>query len=124
LDLFRQNLVDIQHLDIKDECCSSRDDCAESTVTVREMRWDRELSLFTNTHVYQTLVPSFNHVAGAQLKVERLVTVKTRIKLGAVREESPSVVDRDVISALAFASARVSWLCDLYLEVRGPFGGF
>lgn len=56
---------------------TSRNNVSGSIITITKFRWDDQLPFFTYTHIQQTLVPSFNHLANAQLKGEWLLSVQT-----------------------------------------------
>lgn len=71
---------DVDQLHIKGQSGAPGNHIASSTIAVRQTGGNGQLPLLAHAHVGQSLVPSLDHLAGAQLEGERLVPVKAAMK--------------------------------------------
>lgn len=73
-------VADVDQLHIKGQGGATGNHIASSTIAVRQTGGNGQLPLLAHAHVGQSLVPSLDHLAGAQLEGERLVPVKAAMK--------------------------------------------
>lgn len=81
IDLFEHvgwwwSISDVDEFNLEHEGGTSWDDVSSSSVTVAETWRDGEFSLFADTHVEETLVPTLDHLAHSQFEREGLVSVE------------------------------------------------
>lgn len=72
----RGSVSDVDQLHVEEQSGSSGNNVSSSTVSVGQTGRDGQLPLLADAHVSESLVPSLDHLAGAQLEGEGLVTVK------------------------------------------------
>lgn len=70
-----------------------------TTGAVAQTGWNSQLSLFSNTHVFDTLLPALDNTPSTQLKCDWSATVVRRVEGSSVHEES-LVMDRDGVAKL------------------------
>lgn len=85
-------------LNLKNQRSTARDDTACSSVAICQLLGNGKLSLLTNAHTCNTLIPSFDYLACAQSEGEGLVPVVRGVKFLAIKE-SPQIMDLQVIES-------------------------
>lgn len=81
-------LVEGQQLHLEDERGTGRDHGRVAALAVGVLVGQRELGDLALAHLGDALIPAADHLAGAQLELERATAVAARVELGAVGERA------------------------------------
>src|ERR1700677_3502684 len=76
--------LDAYEIHIEHERCAGRNDITRPTVAVREVRRYDESALPADLHAGHALIPSLDHLAGAQLEAERRAALQRAVELLAL----------------------------------------
>src|SRR5947209_2573258 len=126
---FAATSVDREQVDHEDERLVRRDDTAGAARAVRHRRRDGQLAAAADFHPLHAGVPAGDHLALAELELERLAAVPRRVELLAVGERDADVVHGDLralrrLGALAddeVVDAELEWdVASRLLDLR-PF---
>src|SRR4029078_2332269 len=106
--------ADVEQLDVEDQRRVGRDSAAGAARAVAELRGNHERALATDLHPGDALIPTGDHLPGAELELERIVAVARAVELLAVMVGLRAVVQPPgVVHRHALAPGRVSAVADL-----------
>jgi hypothetical protein len=74
-------LVNLQALDLEDQCRTARDLGASAGISISKRRRDCQAALLANTHTVEALVPSLNDLTSTERKLKRISAVQRRVEL-------------------------------------------
>jgi len=110
-------ILDVNQLNLEGQAGLGGDELTSALVTVSEVRGDDEFPLLSHAHVQKTLLPALDHLANANLELERLSPVVAGIELCASCREGAGVVHREHIMRLRNSVAYIRFEKDLLNKI-------
>jgi len=95
---FRLLITNLQEFYLKIKIRVGRNDISRTSFTVSIITGNVQNGLFTQRHLHDAFIPSFDNVASANGELERLFAVIRRIKLLSIRSECSFVVHAKFIA--------------------------